>query len=223
VDCRYNSANKKDILESRLIPTRLLNSVLEQLENPPKLFMNASSATIYVHSEDLPMTEAEGVIGSDFSMSVVKAWEKCFFKGEVDGMRKVALRTSIVMGKEGGAWPKLKMITRLGLGGKQGTGNQRVSWIHLEDFCRAILHIIETRYLEGPINVTSPSPMTNKKFMAAVRNKIRPLFHLPQPRWLLELGAVILRTETELLLKSRYVIPERLIKSGFEFSDKSLG
>lgn len=222
VDCRYNPKNKKDILDSRITPTRLLNCELSKLKHPPKIFLNASSATIYVHSEDQPMTEATGVKGNDFSMTVVKQWESAFFEREIAGMRKVALRTSIVLGEGGGAWPKLKMITRLGLGGKQGTGLQKVSWINIEDFCRAVHHIVETKYLEGPINITGPTPIANKKFMAAVREKIKPYLHISQPIWLLELGSVLMRTETELLLKSRYVLPERLIKSGFTFNHNKI-
>jgi len=221
VDCRYTPKNKQDILDSRLIPTRLLNDVITALKQPPKIFMNASSATIYVHSEDQPMTETNGTIGHDFSMDVVKQWEAAFFDIELEGLRKVALRTSIVMGEEGGAWPKLKQITQLGIGGKQGSGNQMVSWIYIQDFCRAIHHIIHTDYLEGPINITAPTPLRNKKFIQLVRKKVSPLFHISQPKWLLELGTVFIRSETELLLKSRYVLPERLLKSGFEFEKNS--
>ena len=163
------------------------------------------------------MTERNGIKGCDFSMSVVKAWEEAFFSTEIPGTRKIALRTSIVLGDQGGAYPKLKQITRLGLGGQQGDGHQMVSWIHISDFCRAVEHIINTRHLEGAINVTGPEPLTNKDFMAGMRKINRPLFFLNSPKWLLELGASIVGTETELLLKSRYVVPDRLLKSGFEF------
>ncbi len=217
VDCRYTPQNKKAIHDSRLITTRLLNEAIGLCSTPPSIFMNASSATIYVHSEDLPMTERCGIIGHDFSMSVVKAWEAAFFEEEIHGVRKVALRTSIVLGESGGAYPKLKQITRLGLGGHQGNGNQMVSWISALDFCRAVEHIIDNSYLEGAINITSPNPLSNKTFMQTIRRSLRPLFHLHQPKWLLEVGAAIIGTETELLLKSRYVIPERLTKSGFSF------
>ena len=222
VDCRYTEKNKNILLGSRLLPTRLLHQALELCSAPPSLFINASSSTIYVHSEDQPMTEKTGVIGHDFSMSVVKKWEAAFFEKEIEGIRKVALRTSIVLGKEGGAYPKLKQITKLGLGGHQGTGRQMVSWIHIEDYCRAVQHIIDTRYLEGAINVTGPNPVNNKEFMREIRAMVRPLFRINQPKWFLEFGAVLMRTETELLLKSRYVIPERLEKSGFEFRYKTI-
>ncbi len=217
VDCRYTAENKKRILDSRIIPTHLLNQAMRQCSNPPTLFLNASSSTVYIHSEHSPMTEKEGVIGLDFSMSIVRAWEDAFFQEEIEGIRKVSLRTSIVLGKNGGAWPKLKKIIKLGLGGKQGNGTQMVSWISESDFCRSIEHIINTKYLEGPINITSPSAISNQKFMRILSEHLKPLLRIPQPKWLLELGAVLMRTEAELLLKSRYVMPERLMKSNFEF------
>ena len=222
VDCRYTAENKKAIMDSRIKPTRLLHEALARLEQPPTLFMNASSATAYVHSEDLPMTESRGVQGHDFSMTVVRAWEKAFFASEIEGMRQVALRTSIVLGSSGGAWPKLKWLTRLGMGGQQGNGQQMVSWIHVDDFCRALHFIVENRHLEGIINVTGPTPMTNRAFMQAIRKRFGIPLGLSQPRWLLELGAWIMRTESELLLKSRYVQPERLEKSGFTWNHSDL-
>ena len=222
VDCRYTEKNKKIILDSRLLPTRLLHLALENCTTPPSFFMNASSSTIYVHSEDQPMTEKTGMIGCDFSMSVVKKWEAAFFEKEIEGIRKVALRTSIVLGKEGGAYPKLKKITQLGLGGHQGKGNQMVSWIHISDYCRAVQHIIDTKYLEGALNITGPTPLKNIDFMRGIRSLIKPLVYFNQPRWVLELGSLLMQTETELLLKSRYVIPERLMKSGFEFRHETI-
>ena len=217
VDCRYTAENKKRILDSRIIPTLLLNKAMRQCTNPPTLFLNASSSTVYIHSEHQPMTEKEGIKGQDFSMSVVQEWEDAFFQEEIEGSRKVALRTSIVLGNKGGAWPKLKKIIKLGLGGQQGSGSQMVSWISERDYCRSIEHIINTKYLEGPINISSPSAISNKAFMRKLSEHLKPLIRIPQPKWLLELGAVFMRTETELLLKSRYVMPERLLNSDFEF------
>ena len=222
VDCRYTPQNKKAILDSRLIPTRLLNKAMSLCSSPPAIFINASSSTIYIHSEEVPMTERDGVIGCDFSMSVVKQWEAAFFEKELPGIRKVALRTSIVLGETGGAYPKLKQIIQLGLGGHQGNGDQMLSWISLLDYCRAVQHIIDTPYLEGALNITGPQPVTNKVFMRKLRKSLKPLFALPQPKWLLELGAAVIGTETELLLKSRYVIPERLQNSGFEFDHTTI-
>lgn len=217
VDCRYTEENKKEILSSRIDSTQVLINAIQQTAHPPLLLINASSATIYVHAEETPQTERNGIIGDDFSMNVCKKWEEVFFKTELTHTRQVSIRTSIVLSNSGGAFPKLKTITKLGLGGRQGRGTQKVSWIHIEDFCRAVHFIIEQRQIEGAINITSPNPLSNASFMKTLRQKLKALFGLPTPIFLLELGSWFIRTETELLLKSRWVLPERLIKNGFEF------
>lgn len=217
VDCRYTTANKKGILDSRIIPTQLLNKVIANAPQKPSVFINASSGTVYIHSEDTPMTEENGIIGDDFSMNIVKQWEKAFYETQIVGVRKAALRTSIVLGEGGGALPKLLQITKLGLGGKQGDGNQMVSWIHIDDFCSAVARIITTPELAGSINITSPNPIKNEVFMKAIRGIVKPPFHINQPKWLLEIGAIFMRTETELLFKSRYAIPKILMDNNFKF------
>lgn len=217
VDCRYNEANKREILDSRLNSTYALSKAIEKAENSPQLWLNSSSATIYVHSETTPMTEDLGVIGDDFSMNICKKWEKAFFKEQLNHTRRVALRTSIVLGKHGGAYPKIKRLTKTFLGGKQGRGGQFVSWIHVLDFCEAIWHVIQHPEVVGPVNIVSPKPVTNSGFMKAFRKSLKVSFGIGQSVWLLELGAKILGTETELLLKSRNVYPERLLEDGFQF------
>ncbi len=217
VDCRYTDKNKKEILDSRILPTTLLDRVISKSENKPKVFINASSSTVYIHSEDQPMNEAEGVKGDDFSMNIVKLWEAVFFKNKIPEVRKIALRTSIVLGKHGGALPKLIPLAKLGLGGHQGNGNQMVSWIHQEDYCRAVERIIDKENLVGAINITSPEPVTNKSFMVSIRDMVKAPFHINQPAWLLEIATFFMRTETELVLKSRFVIPSILLEDGFEY------
>ena len=150
-------------------------------------------------------------------MNICKSWEREFYKTENKNIRKVALRTSIVLGKNGGAFPKFKQISKIGLGGKQGRGNQIMSWIHIDDFCEAIHFIIENENLKGAINITAPTPLTNDQMMKQIRNKIKIPFGIPSPVWLLEIAAVFIRTETELMLKSRNVYPEILVKNGFQF------
>ena len=223
VDCRYTEANKKKILDSRIIPTRLLNLAISISENKPSVFINASSSTVYIHSEDTLMTEAQGIIGDDFSENIVKAWEAVFFENEVKGVRKAALRISFVLGKDGGAIPKLSAFAKLGLGGQQGNGNQIISWIHVDDFCTAVERIIERDSLQGAINLASPHPVSNKQFMATIRKIVGAPFHIPQPAWLLEIATFFLRTETELVLKSRYVSPAKLVADGFTFKHPVLG
>jgi uncharacterized protein (TIGR01777 family) len=216
VDCRYTDENKAAILNSRIDSTRILNLAMEQAIHKPKVFLNASTATIYVHSETTINTEENGVIGDDFSMNIAKSWEKEFYATEISGVRKIALRTSIVLGKNGGAFPKLKTITRLGMGGKQGRGDQFISWIHIDDFCKAIDFLINSN-VSGSVNITAPNPRTNNDFMRDLRKQLRVPIGISQPVWLLELASTIIKTETELLLKSRYVYPQRLLDAGFQF------
>ncbi|MGE8556591.1 MAG: TIGR01777 family oxidoreductase [Chryseobacterium jejuense] len=218
VDCRYHEQNKAEIYASRINSTKVLHEAVNACSVPPKNWFNASSATIYVHSEKHLNTEENGIIGDDFSMNICKSWEAEFFKTQHDGIRKVALRTSIVLGNNGGAFPKLKMITKLGLGGKQGRGNQMVSWIHIDDFCRAVDWIIQNKSMEGAINITAPAPLSNEVMMKKLRKEFRAPFGLNAPVWQLEIASIFLNTETELLLKSRNVYPEKLIESGFQFS-----
>jgi uncharacterized protein len=216
VDCRYTETNKAEILASRIDSTKILNEAILQCENPPKHFINSSTATIYSHSEDKEMDEYTGEIGNDFSMNVAKSWEKTFYEVETPNTLKTAIRTSIVLGKNGGAFVPLKKLTQLGLGGKNGNGKQFISWIHEKDFAKAIEFIIE-KELSGSINFVSPKPIRNEVFMKKLQKAIGIPFGLPISRPILELGAKIIKTETELVLKSRNVVPKRLTENGFEF------
>lgn len=217
VDCRYTDKNKKEIYSSRIESTKVLQQAVNECISKPKVWLNASSATIYIHSETHLNTEENGVIGNDFSMNICKSWESEFFKVKTENVRKVALRTSIVLGNNGGAFPKLKMLTKLGLGGKQGKGDQNVSWVHIDDFCKAVEFILEDENLSGPINITAPEPLSNEEFMMKLRKAMKVPFGLNAPVWQLEIASVFLKTQTELLLKSRNVYPEKLILNGFEF------
>lgn len=217
VDCRYHEKNKKEIYTSRIESTKVLQEAVNLCTAKPKVWLNASSATIYVHSEKHLNTEDDGIIGDDFSMNICKSWEQEFFKIKNEETRKVALRTSIVLGNNGGAFPKLRMITKLGLGGKQGRGSQMVSWIHIEDFCRAVEWIIQNENMSGAINITAPNPISNEEMMKKLRKQTNIPFGMNAPVWQLELASIFLKTETELLLKSRNVYPENLMKNGFQF------
>lgn len=217
VDCRYTDRNKAEIYNSRISSTQVLQRAIDNCENPPKIWINSSSATIYIHSETHANTEKNGCIGDDFSMNICKSWEKEFFKVKSSNVRKIALRTSIVLGNDGGAFPKLKQVTKLGLGGKQGRGNQFVSWIHIEDFCRAVEFCIENENLNGPINITAPNPLRNDEMMKLIRKQMKIPFGLDSKIWQLELASLFLNTETELLLKSRNVYPETLLENFFRF------
>ncbi|MFD0964776.1 TIGR01777 family oxidoreductase [Pseudofulvibacter geojedonensis] len=217
VDCRYNDKNKALIYSSRIDSTRIIGKAINSCRTPPKIWINSSTATIYRHSLYKEMTEENGEIGNDFSMNIAKAWEKEFYSHQTTQTRKVAIRTSIVLGKKGGALLPLKSITKLLLGGKQGTGNQKVSFIHELDFARAIEFILNNKNISGNINVTAPVPTNNFILMKTLRQYLKIPFGISQPKWLLKIGAYIIGTEAELVLKSRNVIPQRLMNNQFEF------
>jgi len=222
VNCRYNDTNKKEILSSRTETTHILGTALLACEYPPPLWINSSTATIYRHAEDKPMTEASGEIGTGFSVDVAKEWEKSLFSYKLTQTRQVALRITIVLGKGGGVMPAFQNLVKFGLGGVQGTGSQMFSWIHIEDLYRIILFLNENENLSGVFNCASPQAVTNRELMAHLRSAMNQNFGLPSPKWLLEMGAVLIRTETELILKSRWVVPERIEKEGFEFTFDTL-
>lgn len=216
VDCRYTKENKKEILLSRIESTKILNKAVLNCQNPPKHWLNSSTATIYRFSLDKQMDEVDGEIGNDFSINVALSWEKAFFKTETPKTMKTALRTSIVLGKKGGAFIPLKNLAKTGFGGKQGSGNQFVSWIHEEDFAKAIDFIIE-KEMTGVINIVSRKPIQNALFMRKLRKAAGFPFGIPLNKLFLEIGAFFIRTEPELILKSRNVIPKRLLENGFRF------
>ena len=192
---------------------KAVNNVL----NPPLLWLNSSSATIYRHAEDRQMDEANGDIGTGFSVDVCKKWEEAFFDCKTRKTRKVALRSSIVLGKNGGALKPLINLSKLGFGGYQGNGEQYFSWVHEDDLIAAIDFVYNHKEIQGAVNIASPYPETNKKVMYLLRKSLNVPFGIPMPKFLLELGAFIINTETELILKSRNVIPGVLLDNGFVF------
>jgi hypothetical protein len=217
VDCRYNEKNKKEILESRINTTKILGEAILNCKNPPPIWINSSTATIYRHAEDRPMTEATGQIGSGFSVHVATSWEQAFFSFKLPQTRQVALRMAIVLGKDGGVVEPLKNLVRFGLGGKQGKGNQMFSWIHIDDLLHIILFVQQHHEISGVVNTSAPNPVNNKILMQLMRKHTRVKIGLPTPTWLLKMGAMLINTETELVLKSRWVLPERLLQIGYEF------
>lgn len=222
VNCRYNAENKHEIMNSRIETTTILEESILACENPPKVWMNSSTATIYRHAEDRPMTEEDGEIGSGFSVDVATNWEKTFFSFDLPKTRKVALRTAIVLGKGGGVMTPYRNLVKFGLGGVQGSGKQRFSWIHIEDLFQIVLFLKKRDDLSGVFNCSAPNPVTNQELMKLLRTQMNMLFGLPSPKWLLEIGSMIIRTETELVLKSRWVIPERLKHEGYTFTYNTL-
>jgi uncharacterized protein (TIGR01777 family) len=222
VNCRYNEKNKEEIIQSRTETTTILGNALLTCENPPPLWINSSTATIYRNAEDRPMTESSGEIGTGFSVDVAKAWEQAIFAFQLPNTRQVALRISIVLGEDGGVMTAFQNLVRFGLGGVQGTGDQKFSWLHIEDLFQIILFLQENKGLSGVFNCSSPRPVTNRELMAHLRKAMNRKIGLPSPKWMLEIGAIFIRTETELILKSRWVLPERLEKEGFRFTFDTL-
>ena len=223
VDCRYTGNNRKLLIESRTLPTRAIGQAIAACKSPPRVWLNASSATLYKHTFDTPMGE-NGAQGStrdakdEFSIEIINQWERAFNESQTPRTRKVAMRTTMVLGLScNSVVPVLRRLTRLGLGGRMGSGRQFVSWVHQEDFCRAVEWIIAHEELSGPINMAAPNPLPNTEMMRTFRELCGMPIGLPATEWMLEIGAFFLRTETELIIKSRRVVPGRLLASGFEF------
>jgi uncharacterized protein (TIGR01777 family) len=227
VNCRYSAANRRIIYESRIQSTRLLNEVVVSLRRPPRLWVNASTATIYRHALDRAMNETDGELGGNepaapdtwnFSIDVAKAWEETFFSTSSPLTRKIVIRSALTLSPDrGGVFDVLLGLVRHGLGGRQGSGTQLVSWIHEADFVRAIDLLIAREEFNGVVNLASPSPLPNCDFMRVLRDAWGIGFGLPNPEWMIEIGTFLMRTESELVLKSRRVVPGRLLDSGFHF------
>jgi uncharacterized protein (TIGR01777 family) len=227
VNCRYHDHNRQVIKDSRVNSTKVVGDAIAQAWKPPRVWLQASTATIYAHRFDAPNDEATGIIGGmepnapdtwRFSIDVATSWERVMNQSPTPLTRKVLMRSAIVMNPDSGSpFSTLLQLVRFGLGGQAGDGKQYMSWIHDQDFARAVLWLIEHEELEGPVNLASPNPLTNAEFMRALRSAWGMPFGLPAVEWMLELGAFVLQSETELILKSRRVVPTRLLQSGFEF------
>lgn len=220
VDCRYTTKNKKEILDSRVLSTRVLNEAVSLLESRGdlnlKVWVNFASATIYRHSLDKDMNEASGELGSGFSVEVCKAWEQEFY-AEKQQVRKIALRLAMVMGKDDGPLVPLLALAKVGLGGAHSSGDQYVSWLSEQDFCGILDFVVQDKNLSGSINACSPFPEKNSVFMSHIRSALGRNFGFRLRDWMLEVGALFLQTETELVKKSRRVVPSSLLKAGYAF------
>lgn len=227
VNCRYTPANRAEILESRVASTRIVGEAIASAKREPRVWLQAGTATIYAHRYDLPNDEYTGILGGNepdapdtwrFSIEVAQAWERAFAEAETGQTRKVLLRSAMTMSPDsGGVFDTLRRLVRIGLGGTAGDGKQFVSWIHYEDFVAAVYWLIEHDKVSGAVNLAAPNPLPNREFMRLLREASGAGFGLPAFGWMLEIGAMFLRTETELILKSRRVIPARLLEQGFSF------
>lgn len=244
VDCRYNEAHRAEILRSRVDTTRQLHDAVARATNPPRVWLNASTATIYRHEEERANTEADGIIGDGFSVDVARAWERELFAGDLPHTRRVALRMAIVLG-DGPATAILLRLARMGLGGPQidswwfphrryrgigpdasgsersdwhrTRGRQKFSWIHLDDVVGSLRFLRDHDDIAGPVNLASPHPSDNRTLMRTLRRAVRMPFGLPSWRWMLDPAMRVLGTEPELVLKSRWVVPGVLADAGYAF------
>jgi uncharacterized protein len=226
VNCRYSQENRRQILNSRVDATRVVGKAISNASTPPRVWLQASTATIYSHRFDSPNDDIRGLLGGDepnvpdtwkFSIDVASAWEQAAEELDLPGTRRVLMRAAMTMSPEpDGVFAVLVGLVKRGLGGTNGDGRQYVSWIHEFDFIRSVFWLID-HDLSGPVNLSSPNPLPNADFMRILRNVAKIPIGLPATRWMLELGAILLKTETELILKSRRVVPSRLLASGFKF------
>lgn len=221
VNCRYDERHRREILDSRVLTTRALGRAVAACAEPPRTWINSSTGTIYRHADDHPQSEASGELGTGFSVDVARAWEDELAAAVAPDTRKVALRIAIVLGA-GGVMSPLRNLARLGLGGHMGPGTQKFSWIHVEDLFRVVLFVHQRAELTGPVNAATPYPVDNRELMSLVRQSMGVPFGIPTPAWLLEAGAVLIRTQTELVLKSRWVEPRKLLDAGFAFEHPTL-
>lgn len=236
VNCRYTPSNMREMMDSRIVSTRVVGAAIAEAASPPRVWLQASTATIYSHRFDAPNDDVTGVIGGEepnappywsYSIDIARAWEAELAAADTPRTRKVALRSAMTMSPDaGGIFATLLGLVRRGLGGPNGNGRQWVSWVHELDFVRAVDFLIARDDLDGAVNVCSPTPLPNAEFLRALRHAWRTVagpsalgacLALPAPAWLLKLGAVVLRTDTELILKSRRVVPTRLVDAGFAF------
>ena len=228
VNCRYNPANRREIIQSRVNSTRAVGKALRHAAQPPRVWLQASTATIYAHRFHDANDDISGLLGGNeeklpdtwkFSYDVCRAWESAAEEfADLPATRQVLLRSAITMSPDrGGAFDVLLRLVRWGLGGTEAGGRQFVSWIHETDFVRAAYWLIEHGSFTGPVNLAAPEPLPNADFLRALRGAWGIPFGLPAAQWMLEIGALVLRTETELILKSRRVVPAKLLASGFTF------
>jgi len=227
VNCRYHARQRREIMDSRVKSTHAVGAAMACVRHPPRVWLQASTATIYAHRYDAPNDEATGIIGGSepdapeiwrFSIEVAQAWERAFDEASTPRTRKVKLRSAMTMSPDaGGIFATLSTLVRFGLGGAAGDGRQFVSWIHEEDFIRAVHWLIAHEEIDGAVNLAAPNPLPYVDFMRALRTAWGVPFGLPAPAWLLEIGTWLLQTESELVLKSRRVVPARLRQAGFEF------
>jgi len=226
IDCRYTEKNKALILNSRIDSTKVLGEAIKKCEEPPKVWLNASTATVYkdIRGDLKPHDENSETDAEGFAEDVGRAWEKTFFDASNEGVRQVAMRISIVLGEGGGAFPVMRRLTKLGLGGRQGPGTQWISWLHIDDWLGIAKFLMKNSAISGPVNLAAPNPVTNQEFMRCMRKQFAPLgIGFPAPTPAIYLGGIFMGTEPDLVLKSRKVISRVLAQQKFDFKFPQIG
>ncbi len=226
VNCRYTKANLQQMMDSRTESTRVIGEAIAMASRPPRVWLNASTATIYAHTFDRDNDEETGVIGGketdvprywDYSIEIAKNWERALFESHTPDTRKVAMRAAMTMSTEpGSVFTMFVKLARMGMLGRLGSGRQYVSWVHERDFARAIDFLL-AHEIEGPVNIAAPSPLTMDEFCAAIRKALGVKIALPATVWMLKIGTAVVGSDVELVLKSRRVVSKRLQDAGFEF------
>lgn len=217
INCRFTDKNKEQILNSRIETTALLNQAVQKCENPPKLWINASATGIYKHTIDESLDEYSTEYTDDFLGEVVQKWEQEFYGTDIKHVRKVDLRTSVVLSKTGGVFPLLNRLSKLGAGGKQGNGRQMFSWIGIEDYFRIIQFIIQNREIESAVNASSPYPVSNAELMKALNKRNKALIAIPSPKFLLYMASYVLNFQPDLVLDSTNAVSKKLKDANFQF------
>ena len=217
INCRYTDENKKEIIASRVQSTQLIGQAIRSCKTPPGLWINASATGIYPETYSKAVDETEARLGVGFLVDVVQRWEEAFFEFQLAETRQIALRTSVVLGYDGGALKPLALLAKLGLGGRQGSGKQMFSWVHIGDYFRILLFLLENASLNGVVNCTSPTPVSNNELMFTIRKTLHRSFGLPAPAFAVEFGSKMIGTESSLILSGSNVVPKRLLEAGFHF------
>ena len=226
INCRFTDKNKELILNSRIDTTKMLNEAVSECKKPPKIWINSSAVGIYKHTDEFVLDEYSVDFADDFLGTVVKAWEEEFFRTDLQNTRKIALRTAVVFGKSGGIFPLLNRLSKFGLGGKQGDGNQMFSWIYIEDYFRILQFIIENETMEGVVNAAAPKPVSNKELMRTFKQKNNAVLAIPSPEFILKIASYIIDIQPDLVLNHTNVFSQKLEDFNFEFEaetfDKAL-
>jgi uncharacterized protein (TIGR01777 family) len=217
----FTKKHKKEILDSRINTTNIIGQAIANAETPPKTWINGSAMGIYGSRNDEKLTE-EAKAGQGFIAKVCQKWEQSLFETHVPNTRKVAIRTALVLDSKEGFLKPLITLTKLGMGGKAGTGKQFMPWIHVNDWVHLIDYMLFSSHLSGPVNAVAPNAVTNKDFMKALRKALNIPIGIPQPAILIQLGGKIIGTEAELILTGQNAYPQNALQQGFVFEHQQI-